>query len=265
MSNIQFMRLSTASCALILFILLIGASAVTAQTRQLLTWREELIYLQNIPAAGLVDQRDPIAQILAGVALWLKLHADTTIKLPEAPPQPWTVEQLGSQVSLLRETVAAILKEDSGRPFNLGVTTISVTAEASPLSPVADTLDRSEILNRQALTVATAIDYLPGVVIDHISSGRNEAGIRVRGFTSRGQVPLYLDGIPVSVPYDGTVDFNRFLTSDIAEIQVAKGFSSPLLGPNALGGSINLVTRQPEKKLETDALIGTGSGETVTE
>jgi iron complex outermembrane receptor protein len=67
--------------------------------------------------------------------------------------------------------------------------------------------------------VATAIDYLPGVVIDHISSGRNEAGIRVRGFTSRGQVPLYLDGIPVSVPYDGTVDFNRFLTSDIAEIR----------------------------------------------
>ena len=262
MSNRQLMCPAAASCVFAMF-LLFGASAATAQTKQLLTWQEELTYLQGIPAADLGDQRDAIVQIRAGIELWLKLHPDTVIKLPAAPPQPWTVEQMGSQVSLLRETVAAILKDNPGKPFDLGVTTVSVTAEASPLSPVADSFERSEIVNRQAVTVATAVDYLPGVVIDHISSGRNEAGIRVRGFTSRGQVPLYLDGIPVSVPYDGTVDFNRFLTSDIAEIQVAKGFSSPLLGPNALGGSINLVTRQPEKKFETDALIGTGSGNTL--
>jgi iron complex outermembrane recepter protein len=263
MSCTQRTHSTVASCSFIFLIILLGASALTAQTKQLLAWQEELTYLQNIPSADLGDQRDAIVQIRAGVELWLKLHPDTTIKLPDAPPKPWSVEQAGSQVSLLRETVAAILKEDPGRPFDLGVTTVSVTAEASPLSPVADSFDRSEIVNRQALTVATAIDYLPGVVIDHISSGRNEAGIRVRGFTSRGQVPLYLDGIPVSVPYDGTVDFNRFLTSDIAEIQVAKGFSSPLLGPNALGGSINLITKQPEKKFEADALIGTGSGSTL--
>jgi iron complex outermembrane receptor protein len=262
MSNRQLMCPAAASCVFAMF-LLFGAYAATAQTKQLLQWQEELTYLQGIPAADLGDQRDAIVQIRAGIELWLKLHPVTVIKLPAAPPQPWTVEQMGSQVSLLRETVAAILKDNPGKPFDLGVTTVSVTAEASPLSPVADSFERSEIANRRALTVATAVDYLPGVVIDHISSGRNEAGIRVRGFTSRGQVPLYLDGIPVSVPYDGTVDFNRFLTSDIAEIQVAKGFSSPLLGPNALGGSINLVTRQPEKKFETDALIGTGSGKTL--
>jgi iron complex outermembrane receptor protein len=263
MSYTQRTRSLAASYAFALFILLLGASTLKAQTKQLLTWQEDLAYLQNVPAADLGNQRDAVVQIRAGIELWLKLHPNTTIQLPDAPPQPWNVEQTGSQVSLLRETVAAILKEDPGQPFCLGVTTVSVTAEASPLSPVADGFDRSEIVNREALTVATALDYLPGVAIDHIASARNEAGIRVRGFTSRGQVPLYLDGIPVSVPYDGTVDFNRFLTSDIAEIQVAKGFSSPLLGPNALGGSINLVTKQPEKALETDALIGTGSGHTL--
>jgi iron complex outermembrane receptor protein len=82
----------------------------------------------------------------------------------------------------------------------------------------------------------------------------------VRGFSSRGQVPLYLDGVPIYVPYDGYVDFNRFLTSDIAEIQVARGYSSALLGPNGLGGAINLVTKEPIEKMEGDALIGTGSG-----
>ncbi len=75
------------------------------------------------------------------------------------------------------------------------------------------------------------------------------------------QVPLYLDGIPMNVPYDGTMDFKRILTSDVAEIQVAKGFSSPLMGPNAVGGAINVVTREPQAKYEGDALIGGMSGD----
>ena len=60
--------------------------------------------------------------------------------------------------------------------------------------------------------------------------------ISVRGFDSR-QVPLFIDGIPVYVPYDGYVDFNRFSTADLAAIQVAKGFSSMAYGPNTLGGN----------------------------
>jgi iron complex outermembrane receptor protein len=41
---------------------------------------------------------------------------------------------------------------------------------------------------------------------------------------------------------------------------VAKGYSSPLLGPNGLGGAVNLVSRTPKKKFEGDLSIGTGSG-----
>ncbi|MGZ4958469.1 MAG: hypothetical protein ACXV7J_04390 [Methylomonas sp.] len=38
---------------------------------------------------------------------------------------------------------------------------------------------------------------------------RNERLIYLRGFNSR-QVPLFMVGIPVYVPYDGNVDLNRF-------------------------------------------------------
>lgn len=244
-----------------LIVIFMVAPIAAAQTRQILTWRENLIYLQSASDDELAQGQAVIVQIRNGVEFWMKMHPDSKIELQSAGPPPWGIEEMRSQVSALRQVVETILKEDPSRPFNLGMTTVSVTAEASPLSPVADTFDRDEIVNRQAVNVATALDYLPGVAIDHISSGRNEAGIRIRGFSSRGQVPLYVDGIPVSMPYDGTIDFNRFLTSDLAEIQVAKGYSSPLLGPNALGGSINLVTKQPEKKLDADALIGTGSGD----
>ena len=74
-------------------------------------------------------------------------------------------------------------------------------------------------------------------------------------------MPLYLDGVPAYDAFDGYVDLTRYLTSDVAEIQVAKGYSSPLLGPNLLGGVVNLVTRQPQKNLEGDAFIGSGPGD----
>ncbi|MDO4225534.1 MAG: Plug domain-containing protein, partial [Bergeyella zoohelcum] len=49
----------------------------------------------------------------------------------------------------------------------------------------------------------------------------DEKGIALRGFDAR-QTPLFIDGIPVYVPYDGYVDFNRFTTADLAAIEVSK-------------------------------------------
>lgn len=82
---------------------------------------------------------------------------------------------------------------------------------------------------------------------------RNETGVFVRGFDLR-QVPLFVDGIPVYVPYDGYADLRRFTTFDVSEIDVAKGFSSALYGPNTLGGAINVVSRRPERSFEGDVL-----------
>jgi iron complex outermembrane receptor protein len=240
------------------FFVSINAS-LHAQTKQLLAWSNDLNYLQNASSDELTEQKTAVVQIRTGVEFWIKMHPDSKIELKEAPPQPWGVEEIRNQVSSLRAAVQAMLAED--RPFNLGVTEVSVTAEASPLSPVADTLERSEIVNQEDVNVASALDALPGVELDHATNNRNESLIRIRGFSTRGQVSFNVDGIPVSMPYDGRIDFSRFLTSDLSEIQVAKGYSSPLLGPNALGGSINLVSKQPEKKLDADALIGTGSGD----
>jgi hypothetical protein len=117
-----------------LLVLFTGVTALSAQSKQLLSWQEELTYLLKIPAAELSNQRDALVQIRAGVGLWLKLHSHTTIELPDAPPQPWTAEQMRGQISVLREKVAAIMKEDPARPFELGITTISVTAETSPIA-----------------------------------------------------------------------------------------------------------------------------------
>lgn len=260
-------RCTSRSCVMLFLFamtaLMIGSSDLQAQTKQMLQWSSDLTYLRNASSDELAANSAAVVQIRNGVELWLRMHPESKIELPAAPAQPWGPEALRNQVSVLATAVDAILKEDPARPFNMGVTMVAVTAEASPLSPVADTFDREEIINRQALNVAAALDYLPGVSADH-AAARSELSMRVRGFTSKGQVPFYIDGIQVTMPYDGTIDFARFLANDVAEVQVSKGYSSPLLGPNAMGGSINIVTREPQKKMQGDFMLGTGSGDMFT-
>lgn len=97
-------------------------------------------------------------------------------------------------------------------------------------------------------TIAEAVNLLPGINLGH-AGARNEGMIYVRGFDMR-QFPLYVDGIPLSVPYDGYIDPNRFTTFDLSEVTVSRGYSSVLFGPNTLGGAMNLVSRKPEENIE---------------
>ncbi|MEF3075628.1 TonB-dependent receptor [Methylobacter sp. Wu1] len=137
--------------------------------------------------------------------------------------------------------------------FDLGV--IEVNAKVEQPSD-KETLAYEDIARNNRNDVASALDLLPGVSVQNLGA-RNERLIYLRGFNSR-QVPLFMDGIPVYVPYDGNVDLNRFTTFDIGQINVSKGNASVLYGPNTLGGSVNLVSRRPSRKLEGNLTTGMG-------
>ncbi len=144
--------------------------------------------------------------------------------------------------------------------FTLGAITVTGTrgqVGEMPEDQAGSLVTRAQMQQFGRETVGDAVSLLPGVTL--ANNSRNELLVYVRGFDPR-QVPLFIDGIPVYVPYDGYVDFNRFGTYDIAAIQVAKGFSSIAYGPNALGGAINLVSRKPTKAFEGDAFFGAGAG-----
>jgi iron complex outermembrane receptor protein len=96
-------------------------------------------------------------------------------------------------------------------------------------------------------TIADALTLSPGVNIT--IGGRNEKNFTIRGFDQR-QVPVYLDGIPISQAYDGYVDLGLFDTTMIDSIVIPKGHSSVLYGANTLGGSVNLLSVRPKDRLE---------------
>jgi len=248
---------------------LIAPFSALAQQDSTVEWKTSLQNLEhrlaglsNENAAAVQDWRAEAEDLRASLASFAISHPAIALDVPKPLPENPSVEILKQQFDKLTPCVDQVIKESPGSPFHLGTQTVVVEAQTAPPAPVEDSIDHAQIDEHDFVNIAKAYDYLPGVEIEHIA-GRNEAGLRVRGFTTRGQVPFYLDDIPISVPYDGYVDFNRFLTSDIAELQVTKGYSSPLMGPNAEGGTVNLVTVEPVEKFEGEALIGTGSRNTL--
>ena len=148
---------------------------------------------------------------------------------------------------------------EAAAPFVLGTITVIGQREQAGQAEqqVGTQVSRAEMRRFNRDNVGDALNLLSGVSLS--TNSRNEKTVSIRGFDAR-QVPLYIDGIPVYVPYDGYVDFNRFTTADLAAIQVAKGFSSVAYGANTLGGAINLVSRKPVARLEGDTSVGFGSG-----
>lgn len=174
----------------------------------------------------------------------------------------------GSTVSVARESDESrqedeIRQEDNGAEdvsdrFELGVIEVtgSGAGELAPVYPAVESISRQELRRHERYDATEAVNLLPGVMVENIGN-RNERVVFLRGFDSR-QVPLYVDGIPVYVPWDGSIDLGRFTTFDIAEIRVTKSFTSVLYGPNTLGGSINLISMRPRHRFEADILAGAG-------
>jgi iron complex outermembrane recepter protein len=153
--------------------------------------------------------------------------------------------------------IAEVQAQEEGERFDLGAIEI-VEVEAERLNgwndPMQPSVSSEDIRRFERKDLAEAVSLLPGVEVQNIG-GRSERLVYVRGFNSR-QVPLFIDGIPVYVPYDGNIDLSRFTTFDIAEVSVTKGFTSMLYGANTLGGSINAITRKPEAEIEAEAGLG---------
>ena len=139
----------------------------------------------------------------------------------------------------------------SDNVFTLGEVVVSAPGTGNIGS---STITSEDMRLQDRDNVATALNMESGV---HFTKGgaRNEQMVSVRGFDMR-QVPIYMDGIPIYVPYDGYVDLARFSTQDLSRIEVSKGFSSALYGANTLGGANNLVSRKPTKAFEGE--IGGG-------
>jgi iron complex outermembrane receptor protein len=140
--------------------------------------------------------------------------------------------------------------QDRGGVYQLGEIYVSGAGQGGT-GVGGSIITREETWTFEKQTLEQAVNPVPGVVSTQSTVGqRNETDIcsRLRALVTAAddrRVRVYL-------PVDNRLDFSRFLTSDIAEIQIQKGYASVLDGPGGMGGAINLVSRKPVKPFEAN-------------
>jgi iron complex outermembrane recepter protein len=117
-------------------------------------------------------------------------------------------------------------------------------------------LDREEIRETGSATVIEAVEREPAVFA---ASGRKgERSFRLRGFDQRG-VAIYLDGVPFSMPYGGSIDLGKIPIQMLDSILLLKGPTSVVFGPGGMGGALLLETRDPRESPLVDAELSLSS------
>ncbi len=138
------------------------------------------------------------------------------------------------------------LQTDPGRDtIPLDTIRVRVASRVSSRLPVltrsVQALDRVAIEALPARTVADALGWATGVDVAARSPAQSDLSVRGGSFE---QVVVLVDGVRVSDPQTGHFDLDLAVPLDrVHRIEVLRGPASALYGADAMGGVVNVVTR----------------------
>lgn len=129
-------------------------------------------------------------------------------------------------------------------PWELDEVVVTATRSEHLLKDVPVTTEiitPEQMKETGALTVAEALDSHIGVQVNDDLSGK---GITLRG-VDPSRVLILVDGHRVVGRVNGSIDLGQLSLSDVERIEIVKGSGSTLYGSDALGGVINIITKNP--------------------
>lgn len=187
----------------------------------------------------------------------------TTEELSELPLEDLmaAVETLG--VSSVDELFYLIM--------NKSVSSASKTEENSFTSPLSSTvITRDEMRTYGVTSIEEALRLIPGMIVSEKTNGVYD--VHMRGLTNipDNNMLIYTEEANILVMVDGRITHNYALGApfldllpigieDVERIEVVRGATGALYGPNAVNGVINIITERPDqaqKKVSGSLQVG---------
>lgn len=129
------------------------------------------------------------------------------------------------------------------------VTTGTKTSKKHKEGPVkTDLLNQVQIKEKHYRDASEAILEVPGVTLSNVRGKQGKSAV-MQGLGG-DHVLLVIDGVPVSANSNSGFDLTQISTADIQQIEVVKGGASALHGGQAMGGVINIITKEPSEKAQ---------------
>jgi iron complex outermembrane receptor protein len=150
-----------------------------------------------------------------------------------------------------------IFLEESAIPTETVIITAGKHEQLLKEIPVSvNVVEANALLARNIQTIDDALRYIPGV-------NMTEYQVNIRGSSgySRGvgnRVLMLLDGLPLLSGDTGEMKFDAIPISQVDRVEVVKGAGSTLYGTSALGGVINILTKDPAENANVNIKLFSG-------
>jgi len=159
-------------------------------------------------------------------------------------------------------------KAEEEKVEEIVVTATKTEQKARSVSRSISIITREDIERRKPSSVIELLRGIPSLRTIHQGGPGGLSTINIRGAKSSHTV-LLLNGMPLIDPGSAGADINTFLgdllPEDIERIEVLRGPHSTLYGSDAIGGVINIITREGKGKPGVSLLFEGGSHGTLKE
>lgn len=149
------------------------------------------------------------------------------------------------------------------------VVTATRSNTAQSVAPsVVTVVQEKDIRAKNVSRLGDALDQVPSLFLRGGALGQSQGTVGTSGMSLRGidqtRTLVLLDGQPIQDAATGKVNWRVPFVDDIERVEVVPGAFSSLYGSNAIGGVVNIITKQPNKRELTVKLKngwGDASGE----
>jgi outer membrane receptor protein involved in Fe transport/opacity protein-like surface antigen len=141
--------------------------------------------------------------------------------------------------------------QDDGAGAGGAVTLQTVTVEAERpdwekiLSPGSVSVVMPDDFKGEQKNLGDMLDQVPGLHINRVTGTGQYTTVQMRGSTA-AQVNVYVDGVLQNVGNDMAVDLSLIPVSQVARIEVYRGYVPVRFAGSPIGGVINIVTKKAE-------------------
>jgi vitamin B12 transporter len=178
-----------------------------------------------------------------------------------------TLEPSGNTLNPVKSS-----ESQAATPSLLSMPEVVVTANRleMPASQVASSLcviTKKDLEEKQTTTILQALQNVPGVDLIRNGGSGQVASAFIRGGNSEHTLVM-MDGIPLNDPSSTTRVFDgldHLMIDEVEQIEVVRGPESPFFGTNAMGGVVNIVSREERGSFKGSLLFEGGAYNTFRE
>lgn len=145
---------------------------------------------------------------------------------------------------------------------------VTVTERVEVESPaVIDVISGSRIKEIPGVNMDDRLRQIPGFAMfrrtSSVAANPTTQGVNLRGMGSSGasRTLVLWDGIPLNSPFGGWIQWDRLAPDQMSEAEVSRGATTSVWGNQAMGGTINMFTRQPTPNTVTAGMLGGNKGQ----